>query len=72
MFTLVDCVRYNTVITRISLNRGYVPYIFNCNFGQAEENRSFYRGLHFEVHCTCIQKFGIQNAPIVLTSYDFP
>ena len=29
-------------------------HTFYCNFSRAGENRSFYRGIHFEVHGTCI------------------
>ena len=37
------------VITRISLYRGSVPYKY-CNFGQAEEYRSLYRGLRYTLY----------------------
>ena len=35
------------VITRISLNRGSVPYILLQFWPGSEENRSLYRGLRF-------------------------
>ena len=47
LFAFLDCVCYNedVIKLRFVINRGFVPLLFDCNFGWAEENRLSYQGL---------------------------